>query len=360
MTITWSRNHFKKITTGAILAFIFTVLLVILLYGTSKKLVILSIDGEEKMIETTQWSVQNILEEQTIVLSEYDEISISLDEGIRHGDTIFIQKAKPVKLTVDGQSIIVHTTNGTVGDVLREQKVSLGREDRVAPSVMTRITGPIDIKVTRVMTVLEHEAESIPFETIEKKDAKLLQGKQEIVQAGQLGLRVKTLEKVYEDGQLVTQSLLAENIKSEKLDEIVAIGTREPVRVLSASSPTIQEVTKQGVTFGIKRELEGVKLTAYDAGYNSTGKTKEHPQYGITYSGTKVAVGRTVAVDPKVIPLGWWIYIEDYGFRRAEDIGSGVKGNHVDIFVEDEKEANRFGLKRGHKVYVIGPNNPIQ
>jgi 3D (Asp-Asp-Asp) domain-containing protein len=71
-----------------------------------------------------------------------------------------------------------------------------------------------------------------------------------------------------------------------------------------------------------------------------------------------VKEGRTAAVDPKVIPLGWWIYIEGYGFRRAEDKGSGVKGNWVDIYFDSHEVAENFGKQKAH-VYIIGPDNPM-
>lgn len=94
-------------------------------------------------------------------------------------------------------------------------------------------------------------------------------------------------------------------------------------------------------------------LTAYTAGEESTGKTPAHPQYGITYSGVRAEEGRTVAVDPKVIPLGSTVYIEGVGIRRAEDTGSAIKGSKIDVFMNDVTEARTFGVKRNVKVFVL-------
>jgi 3D (Asp-Asp-Asp) domain-containing protein len=89
------------------------------------------------------------------------------------------------------------------------------------------------------------------------------------------------------------------------------------------------------------------KLTAYSG-----------PQLGqpepITATGTAARAGRTVAVDPKVIPLGSKIYIEGLGERIAEDTGGGVKGNHIDVYLGTVPQAVRFGVQRG-TVSVIAP-----
>jgi 3D (Asp-Asp-Asp) domain-containing protein len=114
------------------------------------------------------------------------------------------------------------------------------------------------------------------------------------------------------------------------------------------------------VTFDYKQILKNVKLTAYSAGVESTGKGEDHPAYGKTYTGTTVTEGRTIAVDPKVIPLGWWVYIEGLGLRRAEDIGSAVKGQKIDVYFESHAYANKFGTKQGYTVYVIGPKKPAE
>ncbi len=94
-------------------------------------------------------------------------------------------------------------------------------------------------------------------------------------------------------------------------------------------------------------------LTAYTAGPESTGKKLGDPQYGITYSGTKAREGRTIAVDPATIPLGSTVYIEGIGIRQAEDIGSAIKGNHIDVYMTDVDRALRFGVKKHIKVYVL-------
>lgn len=74
---------------------------------------------------------------------------------------------------------------------------------------------------------------------------------------------------------------------------------------------------------------------------------------GITYTGTKATVGRTVAVDPAVIPLGSWLYIEGFGWRRAEDTGGKVKGNVIDIYVGEGPGARQEALKLGRQTLRI-------
>ena len=37
--------------------------------------------------------------------------------------------------------------------------------------------------------------------------------------------------------------------------------------------------------------------------------------------------GRTIAVDPDIIPLGSVVYVEGYGVRIAEDTGAYIKGD---------------------------------
>lgn len=73
---------------------------------------------------------------------------------------------------------------------------------------------------------------------------------------------------------------------------------------------------------------------------------------GLTYTGTKVTPGRTIAVDSKVIPLGSKVYVEGYGWRVAEDIGGGVDGNHIDVAVETHEQALSAGLTGGD-VWVL-------
>ncbi len=97
-----------------------------------------------------------------------------------------------------------------------------------------------------------------------------------------------------------------------------------------------------------ERSGRRMKATAYDLSFGSCGKRPGHPQYGITSSGTKAAAGRTVAVDPAVIPLGTRLlisfpgeYSELDGVYVAEDTGRLIKGDAIDIFFGEDREGSR-------------------
>jgi len=107
-----------------------------------------------------------------------------------------------------------------------------------------------------------------------------------------------------------------------------------------------------GRTNTVKQVLS-TTLTAYTAGVESTGKSPSHPQYGITYSGSRAEEGRTIAVDPKIIPIGTTVFIDGIGIRKAEDTGSAIRGARIDVFMQDVDEALEFGVKKNVKVYVL-------
>ena len=81
--------------------------------------------------------------------------------------------------------------------------------------------------------------------------------------------------------------------------------------------------------------LGNFKITYYDLSYESCGKYPNNPAYGYTYSGAIAKESITIATDPNVIKLGSYIYIDGIGCRIAQDIGGAIKGNHIDVFVND-------------------------
>ncbi|MEB3102398.1 G5 domain-containing protein [Ferviditalea candida] len=354
----WKRENYRTVLMVALVSFLILFLFAFLLYGTAVKRVQLIVNGQESLVETKRWNLQKLLDDRNITVGAHDRTSIPLQGAIKDGDTIMVNHTTPVLLSADGKTEIRYTTGTTVADAIADLHLSLGKYDKVLPALDSPLAANAPIRIIRVNKVVEQKKETIPFEVVRKNDPSLLKGKEKVLQEGREGLKTITLEKTFEDGALKNVLVLDAVTKTESSDRIVAVGTRKPVTILSASSPNIQDVVKTGIKFSVKRVLNDVILTAYDSGVESTGKSKNHPQFGITYTGTRVQEGRTIAVDPNVIPLGWWVYIDGIGFRRAEDIGSGVKGKWIDIYYDSPAYADRFGMKRGATVYVIGPKKP--
>ncbi|MCL1999303.1 MAG: 3D domain-containing protein [Turicibacter sp.] len=72
-----------------------------------------------------------------------------------------------------------------------------------------------------------------------------------------------------------------------------------------------------------------------------------------TASGTIPTAGRTIAVDTSVIPFGTEVLINGHIYI-AEDTGSAVRGNVIDIFVDSHEYAVQRGRESGVAVYMRG------
>lgn len=66
---------------------------------------------------------------------------------------------------------------------------------------------------------------------------------------------------------------------------------------------------------------------------------------GPTASGTYPRAGRTIAVDTSVIPLGTTVEIKGMGTYVAEDTGSAINGNKIDIYFGSHSDALNFGRR---------------
>ncbi len=101
--------------------------------------------------------------------------------------------------------------------------------------------------------------------------------------------------------------------------------------------------------------VKKVVATGYTAGVESTGKSPNHPSYGITYSGVKVKrdLYSTVAADLDVFPLGTILFIPGYGYGVVADKGGAIKGNRLDLYYETVKDVYNSWGKKQLDVYVV-------
>lgn len=98
-----------------------------------------------------------------------------------------------------------------------------------------------------------------------------------------------------------------------------------------------------------------VVATGYTAGVESTGKTPDHPAYGITYSGVRVKrdLYSTIAADLRVFPIGTILFIPGYGYGVVADKGGAIKGNRIDLYYDTVEDVYKYWGKKTVEVYVV-------
>lgn len=95
--------------------------------------------------------------------------------------------------------------------------------------------------------------------------------------------------------------------------------------------------------------LGAFKITAYCNCRICCGKNSIH---GLTRTGTVPQENHTISVDPRVIPLGSKVMIGGQIYT-AEDTGSAIKGNIIDMYFNSHQVAKEYGVK-WLDVYILG------
>jgi uncharacterized protein YabE (DUF348 family) len=186
----------------------------------------LTLDGTSKTVHSTSATVEDLLHE--LGVEEDSELSAPLDAELASVSTVTITTPKTVSITVDGETKKKITTAATIGDLLKEQKIKLGKDDELSDPKSTEIKDNLKLKITRIDRDQKIEVtEPIEFETETKKDSSMYEGEQEITRSGVTGERTKTYALVLVDGEETERELVSNEITREPVTQQVSVGTKE-------------------------------------------------------------------------------------------------------------------------------------
>ena len=314
----------KYLVGGAVVA---TILIVI---GSTYKTITITIDGEATEVATFKTTVEGVLDKNLIELSEKDKVQPALDAKISKNDVISIVKAKDINIKVDGQDLQIQSAETNIEDMLTAEGITLSELDRVEPVVETEISEGLDVLITRVEERVITQSQAIEYETIVKNDDNLDNTVVKTVQEGVQGEKQITLKVTLEDGQEVDRKVIEEKMVKEPVEKQVVKGTMNTL------------VLSRGETLKYKKKMV-MEATAYSGDtITATGTVPKRNPDGLS----------TIAVDPRVIPLGTKVYIEGYGYAIAEDTGGAIKNNIIDLFLNSSQECYNWG-RRNVSMYIV-------
>lgn len=276
-------------------------------------------DGEKKQVITTGADdYKSVLNELKISMNLYDRFWTST-KTVSDGSVLVVERAVPVILISEGRSKVVYTTQQTVQGVVNDAGYDWKKMMPIEDGMM-QVKEGMQIHIVPYTMRKVIRTETLPISYEKWYDEKLAADQEVVVQEGKAGKRLVEMEEIISDGKVVKTILRHERIEKE-------------------GTPGIMKTGRMEGTVGYVSEMHA---TAY---HPSDGDGR-----GITATGTMAGYG-TVAVDPRVIPLGTSVYIPNYGPAIAADTGGAIVGNRIDLCMETFEECYNFG-RRDIEVFV--------
>lgn len=136
---------------------------------------------------------------------------------------------KRVIVLVDGERRVIETQATTVGEVLKQQNILLGDQDRVEPPDFTPIERTATIQIVRVAIQTETTREPVEFERLYTQEENLPEGQVRVSRLGANGQAEITYQVTLEDGREVSRREIARRVLQQPANELLLIGTQGAV-----------------------------------------------------------------------------------------------------------------------------------
>jgi resuscitation-promoting factor RpfB len=186
----------------------------------------LSIDGVDREVYVTALSVEEALDQlglraEGLVLSASRSERLPLD-----GMALQITTPKDVVLVADGQERVVTTTAATAADLLAEQGIELGETDRTSLYPNQALLAKMRLQVFRVQVSEVTVAEPIAHEVVETADPEAFVGDEKVTTPGVDGEQTVTYRVTVTDGVETAREKLSAAVTKEPVTEQVTVGSK--------------------------------------------------------------------------------------------------------------------------------------
>ncbi|GMA55907.1 uncharacterized protein DUF348 [Alicyclobacillus sacchari] len=269
-------------------------------------------------------TIAEFLQKHDVHVSDRDRVRPALDSSVVNGEIVEIVSPKPVTIDYEGKVEHTWTFAHTVGELLKTEGITLKPSDHMNLATSERVTSGETVEIHNIVSKTTTQTQEIPFQTIRRNASDLEVGHKEYVTHGVKGLLEIQTTSVYRDGHKISQHVVKRVVRNP-VDEVVEVGTMQlvhhPVLATRSANPDP----------GLIRGSLTVLATAYAAG-------------GLTATGVPAEPG-VIAVDPSVIPLGSRVYIPGIGTVVAADTGSAIVGDHIDICMASNAQADAWGAR---------------
>ncbi|MFA5003786.1 MAG: ubiquitin-like domain-containing protein [Candidatus Saccharimonadales bacterium] len=171
---------------------------------------------------------RSIAEEAGIKLYPEDNITVAQVENFltQHslGKQVIIDPATPVNLNVYGTPTVVRTHAATVGELLKQKKITIRGNDSVQPGPDTVLTPNALVYLIHSGTQIVTETQTISEPTQTIHDSSLSFGTSAVRQAGSPGQQVVTYQINTQNGKEVSRTLIQTVVTVQPVTQIVAQG----------------------------------------------------------------------------------------------------------------------------------------
>lgn len=305
-------------------------------------------DGSRVLVHTTSATdPEDVLGEAGLKLGADDTYTTQAGAD---SSQIRVRRGQRVFIDYYGERMEVSSFGETVEQLLNRLNLSWDEADLISLSLGSQTYDGMELAIASVICQEQTYTTVLAHETVYCSDSSLPAGENQVLTKGVDGQMVCTASVTYINGQESERQILTQQVTTQPVTEVVAVGTgeaeasREETRMPIIDEDTITLPTGEVLTY------TGV-ITSSATAYCDKGKTA---------IGTEARMG-AIAVDPSVIPYGTRMFIISkdgeyvYGIATAEDTGSRkhIIGTRIDLHFDTKEECIQFG-NRDCLVYFLG------
>ena len=267
-------------------------------YAALSKDVTLTLDGQTRQVSAIGDTVGDVLAAEGVHVTDKDLVAPAIDESVTDGSAIAVQFGRPLELSVDGDATTywVNSTDVasalseigrrfdgadlstsrsssigrkglslqvvtpkvvkikigakdlrkkkvaalTVADVLDSMGFEVDKHDKVTPSLTTEIADGDEVVVKDIRIATKKVArEVVDAPVVEREDPTMLEGEEEVVQAGSDGVRNVTYRLRFVNGEMVARKVVDAKVRVKAVPTIVRVGTKEVATSNFAGGSTV-------------------------------------------------------------------------------------------------------------------------